>query len=132
MRGRRHLACLLACLYITCVPARRQVGQQPTTCLRLTAASAAFTLPVPHTLPAARRPTCFKRKCTKPKRKARFTDRPAYRVAGVTTYAGCCKRCRIATGCVRFQISAKGCAIYRTEPRRKAVRAAGYVVGYSE
>ncbi|EFN58932.1 hypothetical protein CHLNCDRAFT_50475 [Chlorella variabilis] len=80
---------------------------------------------------AARRPTCFKRKCTKPKRKARFTDRPAYRVAGVTTYAGCCKRCRIATGCVRFQISAKGCAIYRTEPRRKAVRAAGYVVGYN-
>ena len=94
-------------------------------------------LPIPHVpfslpyrCPAA--PRCFKRKCSKPVRGSRFDDKPAFVVRGATTYAACCKVCRTSTGCVRFGISARSCAIYRTKPNKEAVRAAGHHAVYCE
>lgn len=72
------------------------------------------------------------RACTKPRRSARFADEPSRLVRRATTYAACCKACRTSTGCVRFSVSARGCAIYRTKPRKQTVRAAGHIAGYCE
>ena len=86
--------------------------------------------PLLHSPSAPKKRTCFKRKCGKPVRGARFVDKPALRVKGATTYAACCKLCRTMSGCLRFTLSARGCALYRTKPRLKAVRAPGHIVGY--
>lgn len=94
------------------------------TCPLLASASAA------QEVSAAAAPRCFKRKCSKPVRGSRFDDKPAFVVRGATTYAACCKVCRTSTGCVRFGISARSCAIYRTKPNKEAVRAAGHHAVY--
>lgn len=92
--------------------------------------------PAPHRaachLHAAARGKCHKRKCGAPRRGARFTDKPALRVPGVTTYAGCCKQCRITTGCLRFHVGPSGCAIYRTRAQARTVRAKRFTAAYRE
>lgn len=79
---------------------------------------------------SAARGKCHKRKCGAPRRGARFTDKPALRVPGVTTYAGCCKQCRITTGCLRFHVGPSGCAIYRTRAQARTVRAKRFTAAY--
>lgn len=73
---------------------------------------------------------CYKRKCGAARRCARFTDKPALRVPGVTTYGGCCKQCRTVTGCLRFHVGPSGCAIYRTRPQAPTVRSKRFTAAY--
>lgn len=75
---------------------------------------------------------CYKRKCGAARRCARFTDKPALRVPGVTTYGGCCKQCRTVTGCLRFHVGPSGCAIYRTRPQAPTVRSKRFTAAYRE
>ena len=118
-----------------CFPAGKAAGNQAPS-KRARAHQTCYHPPPPphscHTLRAAPRKRCYKRKCGAPRRGARFPDKPAFRVPGVTTYGGCCKLCRTATGCLRFHVGPSGCSIYRTRPQAPTMRSKRFTASYRE
>lgn len=75
---------------------------------------------------------CLQRQCGEAKPLTRFTDQPAFVAAAVRTMEGCCALCRAASGCLRFDVGPRGCAIYRTRRSSATVRSRGYTAAYSE